>query len=105
MSTGQARYGRAMTLRPALGPVVLDTLAACLRHGHGLRAYCPRCRRWAELDLGGLVERGDGARCVLGLRVRCRVCSLAVALQLRPPMPDWAGPGALGAGRPDPPPR
>jgi hypothetical protein len=91
-----------MSLPPALAPIVLDTLAACLRHGHGLRAHCPRCRRWAELDLAVLVERGEGARRVLGLRVRCRVCDMAGDLQLRPPMPDWAGPGALGAGRADP---
>jgi hypothetical protein len=37
--------------------IALDTLAALLDARHGLSAWCPWCRRWADLDLARLVAR------------------------------------------------
>jgi hypothetical protein len=34
--------------------ITLDSLAHPLEANHGLSAYCPACRRWAELDLARL---------------------------------------------------
>jgi hypothetical protein len=84
---------------PLGGPVVLDTFAACLRHRHALRAFCPGCRRWALIDLAALVREGQGGRRLVGCRLRCCVCGGAGALQLCAPMPGWAGPATLGGGQ------
>jgi len=64
----------------------LGTLAGLLEHHHRLDAYCPRCGRWAELDLAAMVAAGYGER-RLPLRVRCRDCGEVGRLQVRPPVP------------------
>jgi len=64
----------------------LGTLAGLLEHEHQLAAYCPRCDRWAEIDLAAMVARGQGAR-RLPIRVRCRHCGEVGQLQVRPPVP------------------
>jgi hypothetical protein len=67
----------------------LGTLAGLLEHRHALAAYCPRCDRWAELDLGAMVAAGhSGHR--LPIRVRCRGCGDVGRLQVRPPAPTRA---------------
>jgi hypothetical protein len=71
--------------------VVLDTLAALHACGHGLAAYCPKCRRWVELNLRRLAERGYGERKVVTYRLRCMVCHNRGDVQLRPPVPTWSG--------------
>ena len=71
--------------------VTLDTLAALHACGHGLSAYCPRCRRWVELDLRRLIERGYGERALVGYRPRCMMCHERGDVQLRPPVPTWSG--------------
>jgi hypothetical protein len=38
----------------------LGSVRGLLEHDHELRAYCPRCDRWAELDLGAMVRAGRG---------------------------------------------
>ena len=48
----------------------LSTLAGLHEHGHRLDACCPRCDRWAELELAAMVAAGLGER-RLPLRVRC----------------------------------
>ena len=60
----------------------LSTLAGLLEHRHRLDACCPRCDRWAEIDLAAMVAAGYGAR-RLPARVRCRNCS-EVGRLLRP---------------------
>jgi len=85
--------------------ISIRTLGECLRHGHGLAAFCAVCQRWTQLDLRRLVQRGLGARPLSTCRVRCRVCGGPGTLQLRAPVPGWDGPAAHGAARPgDPPP-
>ena len=49
----------------AIAVIVLDTLRALREHDHGLAAYCPKCRRWAVLDLAKLIADGHGE---LGIR-------------------------------------
>jgi hypothetical protein len=64
----------------------LSTLAGLLEHRHRLDAYCPRCARWAEIDLAAMVEAGLGDR-RLPIKVRCRNCGETGRLQVRPPVP------------------
>jgi len=64
----------------------LGTLAGLLEHRHRLDAYCPRCDRWAEIDLAEMVAAGYGER-RLPLLVRCRACGEVGWLQVRPPVP------------------
>ena len=64
----------------------LGTLAGLHEHRHRLDAYCKRCDRWAELPLGKLVARGQGAR-RLPLPVCCVLCGEVGRLQVRPPVP------------------
>lgn len=66
----------------------LGTIDGLHEHGHELHAYCPRCDRWAALDLGSMIRDGQGAR-RLPLRLRCRWCGAIGQLQVRPPMPAW----------------
>jgi hypothetical protein len=44
------------------------------RHGYRLSVFCWPCGRHVFLDLPALIAAGEGAREVVGLRVRCRVC-------------------------------
>ena len=37
----------------------LGSLAGLLEHRHRLDAYCPRCDRWAALDLAAIVADGS----------------------------------------------
>ncbi len=67
----------------------LGTLAGLHERGHELRAYCPRCDRWATLPLEKLVADGKGGL-RLPISVRCAVCGGAGRLQVRPPMPAWS---------------
>jgi hypothetical protein len=69
----------------------LGTLAGLLEHRHRLDAYCPRCDRWAEIDLAAMLSNGLGDR-RLPIKVRCRDCSEVGRLQVRPPVPT-RGPG------------
>ena len=54
--------------------VTLDKLAKLLKADHGLAAYCPSCRRWADLDLARLVSEGHGRQRLHGFKPRCRAC-------------------------------
>ena len=69
----------------------LGTLTGLLERRHRLDAYCPRCNRWAELELAAMVGAGLGER-RLPIRVRCRACGDLGRLQVRPPVPV-RGPG------------
>ena len=87
----------------------LGSIAGLHDHAHTLAAYCPRCDRWAVLDLAGMVRTGQGAR-RLPLPVRCRDCGQPGSLQVRPPVPTrsgstgWIGPQSLHPHpRPTPP--
>lgn len=64
----------------------LGTVSGLLEHDHHLAAYCPRCARWALLDLAGMVDVGLGDR-RLPITVRCRDCDEVGRLQVRPPVP------------------
>lgn len=68
-----------------IAPVRLATLADLSRHGYGLSCYCPRCRRWAELDLPLLARTDLARRSVTDFRPRCRHCGTPGEKQLRPP--------------------
>ena len=46
--------------------VTLDTLRKLHEHDHQLAAYCPKCRRWAVLDLARLIAEGRGKYCFVG---------------------------------------
>jgi len=48
----------------------LGTLAGLHEHHHQLAAQCPRCDRWARLDLAALIDAGLGDR-RLPIQVRC----------------------------------
>ena len=76
-----------------IAPVRLTTLADLSRHGYGLSCYCPRCRRWADLDLPSLAGSGLAQRSVTEFRPRCRRCGTPGEKQLRPPR-RWEGPRA-----------
>jgi len=65
----------------------LSTLTGLLEHEHTLAAYCPRCNRWAQLDLTAMVSNGLGYR-RLPIKVRCQVCGEVGRLQVRPPVPN-----------------
>jgi hypothetical protein len=69
-----------------------------LEHEHTLAAYCPRCDRWAEIDLAAMVEAGLGDR-RLPIGVRCSACGSPGQLQVRPPVPT-RGPGGWMATPP-----
>ena len=75
----------------SLEPVVVDTIAACLRHRHGLSAFCVKCRRWADLDLERLVDHGYGGLVLARFRPTCRKCGSRGEVQVRPPTPAWGG--------------
>jgi len=69
----------------------LGSIAGLLEHDHNLAAYCPRCDRWALLDLAAMIDAGHGER-RLPITVRCQVCGELGRLQVRPPVPT-RGPG------------
>lgn len=69
----------------------LDTVTALRTHAHGLAAYCPACRRWAEVDLAALERAGQGHRRIAGLTLRCGDCGGAGERQVRPPAPVFTG--------------
>jgi len=75
----------------------LGSIAGLYEHEHELRAYCPRCDRWAVLLLAELVRQGKGSL-RLPIPVRYRDCGDVGRLQVRPPMPKhhpsvgWVGP-------------
>ena len=71
--------------------ITLDTLAHLLEANHGLSAWCPECRRWADLDLARLVREGHGERLLKGFKPRCRACGGPGQVQVRPPTPSWGG--------------
>jgi hypothetical protein len=54
--------------------IELNTLRALHEHGYRLSVFCRTCGRHVFLDLPALIAAGEGARVVVGLRVRCRVC-------------------------------
>lgn len=54
--------------------VTLDTFRALHEHEHQLAAYCPKCERWAVLDLERLIAEGRGDYCVAGRKPRCKHC-------------------------------
>ncbi len=87
------------TLQPGIS---IETLGECLRHRHGVAAFCPRCRRWTELDLAALVARGHGEVPLNRYRTRCRVCASPGQIQLRAPAPAWRGPASHGGAGPIP---
>lgn len=76
-----------------INPTRLSTLSDLARHGYQLACYCPRCRRWAELDLPHLERQGFAERLVTEFRPRCRTCGTPGEKQLRPPG-RWQRPGA-----------
>jgi hypothetical protein len=78
----------------------LGSVRGLLEHDHELHAYCARCGRWRELDLGRMVALGQGDR-RLPLRVRCLRCREIGLIQVRPPMPTrspagWINPPTRG---------
>jgi hypothetical protein len=68
----------------------LSTLAGLLEHRHRLDAFCPRCDRWAEIDLAAMVSNGLGDR-RLPIKVRCQDCGGVGRLRVRPPVPTRSG--------------
>ena len=68
----------------------IGTVAGLLEHQRELAANCPRCNRWAELDLAPMVAAGHGDR-RLPIKVRCSVCGEVGRLQVRPPVPIRSG--------------
>lgn len=68
----------------------LGTLRGLHEHRHELAAYCPRCRRWAVLDLAAMVKAGHGDMPVMRLTPRCRRCGEPGEKQVRPPAPDFS---------------
>ena len=77
-------------------PRAPGTLAGLHEHHHRLDAYCPRCDRWAEIDLAAMVAAGLGDR-RLPIKVHCRNCCETGRLQVRPPVPTreaggWTAP-------------
>ena len=66
--------------------VTLDALRKLHEHDHQLAAYCPKCRRWAVLDLARLIAEGRGKYCFVGRKPRCSYCRGSGIWQLRPPV-------------------
>ena len=63
----------------------LDTLRALHERDHKLAAYCPRCARWAVLDLERLIGEGRGDYRFVGRKPRCSDCGTHGEWQLRAP--------------------
>lgn len=66
-----------------MNAVTLDTFAALLASNHGLGAYCPKCQRWATVNLQELVATGRGQQSFIGRKPRCQVCGSAGHWQVR----------------------
>lgn len=71
--------------------ITLDDIQSLLVNRHGLAAYCPVCRRWADLNLGNLAMQGHGRRRLRGFKPRYRTCGGPGQVNVRPPLPSWAG--------------
>jgi ribosomal protein S14 len=54
--------------------IELNTVRALHEHGYRLSVFCRPCGRHVFWDLAALIAAGEGARAVVGLRVRCQVC-------------------------------
>lgn len=67
-------------------PVHINTVADLVERGYTIGLFCPRCRRWSEADLGGLVGAGKGGADYTRIAFRCRDCGTPADRQLRPPM-------------------
>jgi hypothetical protein len=72
-------------------PVNIVTLEDCRRYQHRVSVFCPKCRHWAELDVGRLCARGRGTRPLASLGARCRTCGGRGEVQVKPPSPAWTG--------------
>ena len=68
-------------------PIRIETARQFRQYGHTLAAYCPSCRRWAEIDLVWLELRGVGDRPLSRLRHHCADCGTRGETQVRPPAP------------------
>jgi hypothetical protein len=66
--------GRSRASLPSRVVIELNTLLTLYEHGYRLSVFCRPCGRHVFLDLPALIAAGEGARAVVGLRVRCRVC-------------------------------
>jgi len=69
-----------------VNPIRLATLSDLSRHGYQLACFCPRCRRWADLDLPQLSSSGFAERRLTEFRPRCRTCGTPGEKQVRPPV-------------------
>lgn len=96
---GMTEADSIAAILPALAmfEVRVDRIARALAHDYTIACYCPRCRRWATLDLRRMVEEGKGERPITALRVRCSECHELGALQVRSPMPTMTTAGAWGS--------
>ena len=90
-----------------MAAICLDTFASLLEHEHGLAAYCPKCQRWATVNLHKLVASGQGQQTFIGRKPRCRVCGSTGHWQVRSEYKPYKAPdlpkiGACraSAGRP-----
>ncbi|MGA1463020.1 MAG: hypothetical protein ACO37Y_07450 [Steroidobacteraceae bacterium] len=63
----------------------LSTLSDLSRLGYQLACFCPRCQRWADLNLSDLERQGVATRRVVDFTPRCRRCGTRGEKQLRPP--------------------
>ena len=77
----------------AVNPIRLATLSDLSSHGYQLACFCPRCRRWADLDLPKLTLAGFAERRLTEFRPRCRTCGTPGEKQVRPPA-RWQGPAS-----------
>lgn len=66
----------------------IDTAREFRRHGYRLAAWCPICRRWADIDLEWLELIGHGDRPLSRLTHHCIDCGARGELQVRPPAPQ-----------------
>ena len=71
-------------------PIVLDRLSAFAAAGYSIAGHCYRCERWTAFDLPAVIER-HGDREITRFRPRCSVCGERGSIQVRPPMPSFAG--------------
>ena len=87
LSMDEALAALLAQAQPLVDVERVDTLAALLGCDHGLSAWYPACRRWADLDLGRLVAEGHGSRRLVTLKPRCGGCGKLGQIQVRPPRP------------------
>lgn len=63
--------------------MLIQTYSDLLQHGMAMACHCPRCERWADVDLERLVATGRGEQSYIGRKAKCAKCGERGSIQIQ----------------------